>query len=63
MEKQDEEIRNLRQQLQQRNDARVEGDRSSEGSETENDYLGSGNDHSIHYSDREDNRREIHGIR
>ncbi|KAL5560800.1 hypothetical protein UlMin_037011 [Ulmus minor] len=38
MEEQDEEIRNLRQQLQQRNDARVEGDKSSEGSETENDY-------------------------
>ncbi|KAL5556706.1 hypothetical protein UlMin_038942 [Ulmus minor] len=38
IEEQDEEIRNLRQQLQQCNDARVEGDRSSEGSETENDY-------------------------
>ncbi|KAL5575497.1 hypothetical protein UlMin_017196 [Ulmus minor] len=63
MEEQDEVIRNLRQQLRQRNDARVKGDRSSEGSETENDYSGSGNDHSIHYSDREDNRWEIHGIR
>ena len=38
MEEQEEEIRNLRQQLQQRNDARVKGDRSSEGFETENDY-------------------------
>ena len=63
MEEQEEEIRNLRQQLQQHNDARGEGDRGSEGSETENEYSESDDDDSVHYSERVENRRETHEIR